>query len=172
MFNTFRGVVLSMSSRIRVKDCSDGNTIDDNLESCNQKFIGSKMDCKTPWDGNFSNNTRNCSSNEDLKKYFDLRLDMYRGKYKKELDKCSTPKCFENHWSHKPYAKLSGNAFLYQHGKDVKDVQMYHFIGSSKKVNCSVPYTMSGSCHLDRASNVEIGDECQIFVIVIFFNCS
>ena len=24
----------------------------------------------------------------------------------------------------------------------------------------------------DRASNVEIGVECQIFVIVIFFNCS
>ena len=30
---------------------------------------------------------------------------------------------------------------------------------------------MSGSCHLNRASNVEIGVECQIFVIVIFFNC-
>ena len=30
---------------------------------------------------------------------------------------------------------------------------------------------MSGSCHLDRASNVEMGVECQIFVIVIFFNC-
>ena len=29
---------------------------------------------------------------------------------------------------------------------------------------------MSGSCHLDRALNVEIGVECQIFVIVIFFN--
>ena len=29
---------------------------------------------------------------------------------------------------------------------------------------------MSGSCHLDRASNVEIGVECQIFIIVIFFN--
>ena len=27
---------------------------------------------------------------------------------------------------------------------------------------------MSGSCHLDRASNVKIGVECQIFVIVIF----
>ena len=26
---------------------------------------------------------------------------------------------------------------------------------------------MSGSCHLDEASNVEIGVECQIFVIVI-----
>ena len=25
---------------------------------------------------------------------------------------------------------------------------------------------MSGSCHLDRASNVKIGVECQIFVIV------
>ena len=25
------------------------------------------------------------------------------------------------------------------------------------------------SCHLDRASNVEIGVECQIFVIVIIF---
>jgi hypothetical protein len=30
---------------------------------------------------------------------------------------------------------------------------------------------ISGSCHLGRASNVEIGVECQIFVIVIFFNC-
>ena len=30
---------------------------------------------------------------------------------------------------------------------------------------------MSGSCHLDRALNVEIGVECQIFVIVTFFNC-
>ena len=30
---------------------------------------------------------------------------------------------------------------------------------------------MSGSCHLGRASNVEIDVECQIFVIVIFFNC-
>ena len=33
-------------------------------------------------------------------------------------------------------------------------------------------WLMSGSCHLDRASNVEIGVECQIFFIVIFFNCS
>ena len=31
--------------------------------------------------------------------------------------------------------------------------------------------SMSGSCHLDRALNVEIGIECQIFVIAIFFNC-
>ena len=30
---------------------------------------------------------------------------------------------------------------------------------------------MFGSCHLDRASNVKIGVECQIFVIAIFFNC-
>ena len=29
---------------------------------------------------------------------------------------------------------------------------------------------MSGSCHLDRLLNVNIGVECQIFVIVIFFN--
>jgi hypothetical protein len=28
---------------------------------------------------------------------------------------------------------------------------------------------MSGSCHLESASNVEICVECQIFVIVIFF---
>ena len=31
-------------------------------------------------------------------------------------------------------------------------------------------FIMSGSCHLDRASNVEIGVECQMFVIAIFFN--
>ena len=30
---------------------------------------------------------------------------------------------------------------------------------------------MSGSCHLDRASNVEIDVECQIFVMVTFLNC-
>jgi hypothetical protein len=29
---------------------------------------------------------------------------------------------------------------------------------------------MSGSCHLDRASNADIGVEFQIFVIIIFFN--
>ena len=29
---------------------------------------------------------------------------------------------------------------------------------------------MPGSCHLDRAWNVKIGVECQIFIIVIFFN--
>ena len=32
-------------------------------------------------------------------------------------------------------------------------------------------HLMSGSCHLDRAPNLKIGVECQIFVIVIFFNC-
>ena len=31
---------------------------------------------------------------------------------------------------------------------------------------------MSDSVHLDRASNIKIGVECQIFVIVVFFNCS
>ena len=31
---------------------------------------------------------------------------------------------------------------------------------------------MSGSCHLDRASNVKIGVECQIFVIVIFLTAT
>ena len=32
-------------------------------------------------------------------------------------------------------------------------------------------WLMSCSCHLDKASNVEIGVECQIFVIVIFYKC-
>ena len=30
---------------------------------------------------------------------------------------------------------------------------------------------LSGSCHLDNALSVKIGFECQIFGIVIFFNC-
>jgi hypothetical protein len=29
---------------------------------------------------------------------------------------------------------------------------------------------MSGSCHLDRVLNIEIGVECQISFIVIFFS--
>ena len=32
--------------------------------------------------------------------------------------------------------------------------------------------TMSDSCHFDRVLNVEIGVECQIFVIAIFFKRS
>ena len=36
--------------------------------------------------------------------------------------------------------------------------------------NCKWRTFVSGSCHLDRASNVEIGVEFEIFVIVIFFN--
>ena len=32
------------------------------------------------------------------------------------------------------------------------------------------PKLASGSCHFDRVLNVEIGVECQIFVIDIFFN--
>ena len=34
----------------------------------------------------------------------------------------------------------------------------------------NIPSLMFGSCHLDRASNVETGVECQIVVIVIIFN--
>ena len=44
------------------------------------------------------------------------------------------------------------------------------YIMKEKKMN-KYYCLMSGSCHLNRASNVEIGVECQIFVIVIFFNC-
>ena len=48
-------------------------------------------------------------------------------------------------------------------------------VGGSKytknKVHIYYLYFMSSSCHLDRVSNVKIGVECQIFVIVIFYNC-
>ena len=37
-----------------------------------------------------------------------------------------------------------------------------------EKVQVRKVFLMSGSCYLD---NVEIGVECQIFGIVIFFNC-
>ena len=41
--------------------------------------------------------------------------------------------------------------------------------------NCCPIYSgilMSGSCHLEKVLNVEIGVEIQIFLIIIFFNCS
>ena len=41
-----------------------------------------------------------------------------------------------------------------------------------KKWISTIALLMSGSLHLSRALNLEIGVECQkIFVIVIFFNC-
>ena len=39
------------------------------------------------------------------------------------------------------------------------------------RLMCQFWILMSGSCHLDRVSNFEISVECQIFDIVIFFNC-
>ena len=108
-----------------------------------------KWTAKPSWAGNNSNTTQqNGSSTEDLKEYLNLRLDIYRGKYKKELDKCSIPNCFENHWNHKHLAKLSQNAFLFQHGKDVKNVQMYHFQSSSKKVKMCSVYLFQNKCIL------------------------
>jgi hypothetical protein len=45
---------------------------------------------------------------------------------------------------------------------------LYVFLNWQLKY-CVLLGIMSGSCHLDTSSNVEIGVECQIFVIVIFF---
>ena len=41
----------------------------------------------------------------------------------------------------------------------------------TKRLKSMTINLMSSSCHLDRSLNVEICDKCQIFVIVIFFNC-
>ena len=103
---------------------------------CIQNFIESKMNCTTPWNRNISNTSRICTSNEELKHYFDLSLDIYRGKYKKELEKCKVPDCVENHWNHKIISKISKNVFLYENGgKDVTNLQTYQFTASSKKVS-------------------------------------
>ena len=39
------------------------------------------------------------------------------------------------------------------------------------KILCPIGHNVR-TCHLDRVSNVEIGVECQIFIIVISFNYS
>ena len=73
-----------MTSRRKIKDCvNKPNSIQS--QTCIQKFISNKMQCITPWEGNFSKRSRNCSSKEDLKNYFDLRMDIYKGKYEEEL---------------------------------------------------------------------------------------
>ena len=64
------------------------------------------------------------------------------------------------------------------YGKSLKfkfQVMQFNYIttiiSKTDQKKIKIFYKMCGSCHLDRASNVEIGVECQIFVIVIFFNC-
>ena len=52
--------------------------------------------------------------------------------------------------------------------KNSKTCKIHENMANSSQLILSL---MSGSCHLDSAANVEIGVECQIFVIVIFFNC-
>ena len=52
--------------------------------------------------------------------------------------------------------------------KNSKTCKIHENMANSSQLILSL---ISGSCHLDSAANVEIGVECQIFVIVIFFNC-
>ena len=46
------------------------------------------------------------------------------------------------------------------------------FLAAQSLIFIILSFLMSGLCHLDRASNVEIGIGYQIFVIIIFFNSS
>ena len=61
---------------------------------------------------------------------------------------------------------LFGGAFGLCSGFAVKKLSLPFIAGTVYKLDTNV---RSGSCHLDWALNVEIGVECQIFVIVIFF---
>ena len=62
--------------------------------------------------------------------------------------------------------------FLFQFFAFKKYSLLFYSNGRTECLKENIVEFMFGSCHLDRASNVEIGVECQIFVIVIFFNCS
>ena len=69
-----------------------------------------------------------------------------------------------HHWFH----DLSENQKLLNEFSPRPQVQAS--ILSNFEQNCAS--FIFGSCYLDRAYNVEIGVECQIFVILTFFNCS
>ena len=62
---------------------------------------------------------------------------------------------------------ISGNLLQENYNEGLGHV--HHMF--SQLLTDSTNSLMFGSCHLDRASNVEVGVERQILVIATFFNC-
>ena len=75
-------------------------------------------------------------------------------------------------WHSNPYkvlriSCLSSKLVIDTSGDDSSDWKKKHGNCFSSR-NWNHFYLMSGSCHLDRMSNLKIGVECQKFAIVIF----
>lgn len=96
-----------MLTKIAVTDCNPKN--DMRKAECMKNFIASKMNCSTPWEENRANK-RNCESVEDLQTYINLRLNIYSGKYDKELQDCLLLSCERRQWKTQKFVNYDDTA--------------------------------------------------------------
>ena len=65
------------------------------------KFIAIKMSCVVSWQKKYYGQNVQlpiCQTNDDLKKYYKLRLDIYQGVYDADLKHCHKRNCIQQIW--------------------------------------------------------------------------
>ena len=73
-----------MRKKNLISNCSNENI---KKTDCIMNFVASKMNCIVEWEKSYFNkNVTLCKSKEDLKLYFTLRKNIYKGFYNKGLN--------------------------------------------------------------------------------------
>ena len=66
------------------------------------EFIAKKMSCVVSWQKKYYKQIVQlpiCQTNEDLKEYYKLRLDVYQGIYATDLKHCHERNCIQQIWT-------------------------------------------------------------------------
>ena len=89
----FRWYDLTMKTNKKISNCNSQKIFD-----CTMELLVSKMNCSMEWEVQYyPANFPTCQSNEDLKKYIELRKSVYNGEFEKEIGHCFGEKCQQNY---------------------------------------------------------------------------
>ena len=126
---------MKMREKVSVSNCS--HTLVKRYD-CIMRFIATKMKCQPNWEKKFYDTNEQlqiCHSIEDLKEYFKIKLDIYRGIYDSELEHCHQRNCHEHIWQPELQNPLVSN-FAPRVGLKHNDtIALYSFVMSDKEVN-------------------------------------
>lgn len=129
---------LSMETRKIVKNCDQGNALDD--INCYKDFVTDKIGCSIPWHNHSASTKDPCKTSEELKKYLNLRLEMAKDKHQEALEgkgciSRTLTNCHKKHWPYQDGGQLGNemsetlNAiFQLSFNISSNDIQVYMFI--------------------------------------------
>ena len=141
-----------MKKKVSVFNCTD---IQLKRYDCIMKFIASKMNCSIELEKTyFPKNYPLCSTQEDLKSYYNIRLKIYQGLFDEELKSCHEHKCKQKSW----ISNLQGQHVV-QKSTDFQEndnMAAFSFQMSDKEVNIHIYLMCKYICRLE--------------ILFIFFN--